>query len=68
MAERIGLHGVNYAIGFSAWLDITPEGVSKGSALELVRGNCARHAPPARASVPAAVATAQRARKSARGR
>jgi hydroxymethylpyrimidine pyrophosphatase-like HAD family hydrolase len=37
MAERIGLHGVNYAIGFSAWLDINPEGVSKGSALELVR-------------------------------
>lgn len=37
LAERIGLHGVNYAIGFSAWLDINPEGVSKGSALELVR-------------------------------
>ncbi len=37
LAERIGLHGVNYAIGFSAWLDIAPEGVSKGSALELVR-------------------------------
>lgn len=37
MAERIGLHGVNYAIGFSAWLDINPEGVSKASALEMVR-------------------------------
>ncbi|MEO7069951.1 MAG: HAD family hydrolase [Nostocoides sp.] len=37
LVERIGLHGVNYAIGFSAWLDINPEGVSKGSALELVR-------------------------------
>ncbi len=37
LAERIGLHGVNYAIGFSAWLDINPEGVSKASALELVR-------------------------------
>jgi len=37
LAERIGLHGVNYAVGFSAWLDINPEGVSKGSALELVR-------------------------------
>ncbi|MEO7269044.1 MAG: HAD-IIB family hydrolase [Knoellia sp.] len=37
LAERIGLHGVNYAVGFTAWLDINPEGVSKGSALELVR-------------------------------
>jgi hydroxymethylpyrimidine pyrophosphatase-like HAD family hydrolase len=37
LAERIGLHGVNYAVGFTAWLDVNPEGVSKGSALELVR-------------------------------
>jgi hydroxymethylpyrimidine pyrophosphatase-like HAD family hydrolase len=37
LTERIGLHGVNYAVGFTAWLDINPEGVSKGSALELVR-------------------------------
>jgi hydroxymethylpyrimidine pyrophosphatase-like HAD family hydrolase len=37
LAERIGLHGVSYAVGFSAWLDINPEGVSKGSALEIVR-------------------------------
>ena len=37
LAERIGLHGVNYAVGFTAWLDINPEGVSKGSALEMVR-------------------------------
>ncbi|HET7476743.1 MAG TPA: HAD family hydrolase [Dermatophilaceae bacterium] len=37
LVERIGLHGVNYAVGFTAWLDINPEGVSKGSALELVR-------------------------------
>lgn len=35
--SRIGLHGVNYAVGFTAWLDITPEGVSKASALEGVR-------------------------------
>lgn len=35
--ERIGLHGVSYAVGWSAWLDINPEGVSKASALELVR-------------------------------
>jgi hydroxymethylpyrimidine pyrophosphatase-like HAD family hydrolase len=37
LTERIGLHGVSYAVGFSAWLDLNPEGVSKGSALELLR-------------------------------
>ncbi len=37
LTERIGLHGVSYAVGFTAWLDLTPEGVSKGAALELVR-------------------------------
>jgi HAD superfamily hydrolase (TIGR01484 family) len=37
LVERAGLHGVSYAVGWSAWLDINPEGVSKGSALELVR-------------------------------
>ena len=33
----MGLSGVNYAVGFTAWLDITAEGVSKASALERVR-------------------------------
>ena len=37
LVERIGLHGVNYAVGFTAWLDINPEGVTKASALELIR-------------------------------
>ena len=37
LVERIGLHGVSYAVGFTAWLDINPEGVSKASALELIR-------------------------------
>lgn len=37
LVDRIGLHGVNYAVGFTAWLDLAPEGVSKGSALEQVR-------------------------------
>lgn len=32
-----GLHGVSYAIGWTAWLDLAPEGVSKASALEVVR-------------------------------
>lgn len=33
LAERIGLHGVSYSVGWSAWLDIAPEGVNKASAL-----------------------------------
>ena len=37
LVERLGLHGVNYAVGFTAWLDINPEGVSKASALEQIR-------------------------------
>ncbi|MFV0426009.1 MAG: HAD family hydrolase [Beutenbergiaceae bacterium] len=32
-----GLTGVNYAVGWTAWLDLSPEGVSKASALEEVR-------------------------------
>ena len=36
-AEKIGLHGVEYAVGWSAWLDITPEGVTKAAALEAIR-------------------------------
>jgi HAD superfamily hydrolase (TIGR01484 family) len=37
LVERVGLHGVNYAVGWTAWLDLAPEGVSKASALEWVR-------------------------------
>ncbi|WP_237202932.1 HAD family hydrolase [Rothia endophytica] len=33
----VGLHGVNYAVGWSAWLDIAAHGVSKASALEQIR-------------------------------
>lgn len=32
-----GLHGVNYAVGWSAWLDIAAHGVSKATALEQLR-------------------------------
>ena len=35
--EGAGLHGVNYAIGYSAWLDVMPPGVSKASGLEALR-------------------------------
>ncbi|WP_277050201.1 HAD family hydrolase [Ruania albidiflava] len=37
LVNRSGLHGVSYAVGWTAWLDIAPDGVSKASALELVR-------------------------------
>lgn len=35
--ESIGLHGVTYSVGWTAWLDIAASGVTKASALELVR-------------------------------
>lgn len=37
LVDKSGLHGVSYAVGWSAWLDMTPDGVSKASALEAVR-------------------------------
>lgn len=37
IVEQMGLHKVTYAVGWAAWLDISPEGVSKGSALARVR-------------------------------
>jgi len=35
----LGLSSVSYAIGYSAWLDIAPLGVTKASALEAVRAH-----------------------------
>lgn len=37
VVEQIGLSHVSYAIGWTAWLDIAPEGVTKATALERVR-------------------------------
>lgn len=37
LVERVGLHEVQYAVGWTAWLDLTPGGVTKASALEEVR-------------------------------
>lgn len=37
VVERIGLQSVSYAIGYTAWLDIAPLGVTKSSALEKLR-------------------------------
>jgi HAD superfamily hydrolase (TIGR01484 family) len=33
LAERLGLQGTNYFVGYTAWLDLAPEGVSKASGL-----------------------------------
>ena len=36
LVHDLGLTGTNYFIGYSAWLDLAPEGVSKASGLEVV--------------------------------
>lgn len=38
LVSQIGLTQVSYAIGWTAWLDIAPQGVNKSTGLELVRG------------------------------
>jgi Cof subfamily protein (haloacid dehalogenase superfamily) len=37
VVERMGLHRVSYNVGWTAWLDIAPDGVNKSTALERVR-------------------------------
>ena len=36
LAEDLGLHGTNYVVGWTAWLDLAPVGVSKASGLQHV--------------------------------
>ena len=36
LGERLGLHGTNYVVGWTAWLDLAPVGVDKASGLEHV--------------------------------
>jgi len=36
LAEKLGLHGTNYVVGWTAWLDLSPVGVTKASGLEYV--------------------------------
>lgn len=36
LAASLGMHGVSYSVGWSAWLDIAPEGVNKATALAAV--------------------------------
>lgn len=36
LARDLGLHGTNYVVGWTAWLDLSPVGVSKASGLDHV--------------------------------
>jgi Cof subfamily protein (haloacid dehalogenase superfamily) len=36
LAEKLGLHGTDYVVGWTAWLDLAPVGVSKAFGLALV--------------------------------
>lgn len=36
LAEKVGLHGTNYVVGWTAWMDLSPVGVSKASGLDHV--------------------------------
>jgi hydroxymethylpyrimidine pyrophosphatase-like HAD family hydrolase len=36
LAQRLGLHGTDYVVGWTAWLDLAPVGVNKASGLQLV--------------------------------
>lgn len=36
LAARLGLHGTDYVVGWTAWLDLAPVGVSKASGLQIV--------------------------------
>jgi Cof subfamily protein (haloacid dehalogenase superfamily) len=36
LAQRLGLHGTDYVIGWTAWMDLSPVGVSKASGLQYV--------------------------------
>lgn len=37
VVEKMGLHKVSYNVGWTAWLDIAPDGVNKSTAMERVR-------------------------------
>jgi HAD superfamily hydrolase (TIGR01484 family) len=36
LGARLGLHGTDYVVGWTAWLDLSPVGISKASGLALV--------------------------------
>lgn len=38
LVARLGIRGVSYAVGYKAWLDLGPEGVTKAAALDHLAG------------------------------
>src|SRR3546814_13819406 len=44
LAEKLGLHGTDYVIGWTAWMDLAPVGVSKASGLAHVARELGVHA------------------------
>ena len=58
LAARLGLHGTDYVVGWTAWLDLSPVGVSKASGLPARRR--ARPSTAATCSPSATVATTSR--------
>lgn len=38
LAEKLGLHSIGYVVGWTAWLDLSPQGVHKASGLQHVAG------------------------------
>jgi hydroxymethylpyrimidine pyrophosphatase-like HAD family hydrolase len=44
LVERLGLHGGSYTVGWTAWLDIAPEGVSKAHGLRFAAERLGRTA------------------------
>lgn len=36
LGRRLGLHGISYVVGWTAWLDLAPVGISKASGLSYV--------------------------------
>ena len=54
VVDMMGLHKVSYNVGWTAWLDIAPDGVNKATGMQFVRRR-ARH-PASTASWPSATA------------
>ena len=46
LAARLGLHGTDYVVGWTAWLDLAPVGVSKASGLAHVADRARRRRAP----------------------
>jgi hydroxymethylpyrimidine pyrophosphatase-like HAD family hydrolase len=44
LASTLGLHGTDYVVGWTAWMDLSPVGVSKASGLQYVADRLGVHA------------------------